>query len=302
MEKSDVGTRLKRFMQKRPYIIFIMPSLALLIFLTVYPLAYGLKLSFLRHNLMKGWLNEFIFFGNYTKLIGDENFLVATRNTFVFVGSTVALTMGLGLFLALVLSIEFRGETPIRTLYLLPMMITPIVIGLTWGIMLDSHFGVINHILVSLGLLKFPLPWTSQISTALFSVIMVSTWGGTPFVILILVSGLRSLPPNLYEAATIDGASKLQSFWYLTLPLLKPFLLVALIFRIVQAFRVFDLIVALTYGGPANATESLTLFIYRQSFQYWRMGYGAASSWLLLGIIALISIPFFRILYKKVQE
>jgi len=251
---------------------------------------------------MKGWLNQFIFLRNYAKIVTDENFLVAIRNTLVYVGSTVALTMGVGLSLALILSRKFKGESLVRTLYLIPMMITPIVVGLTWGIMLDSNFGVINHILVSLGLLKYPIPWTGQISTALFSIIMVGTWQDTPFVILILVCGLRSLPVDLYEASTIDGASNWQSFWYMTLPLLKPFLLVVLIFRIVIAFRVYDLIVALTYGGPSNATESMTLFIYRQSFQYWRMGYAGAASWVLIGIVALISIPFFRMLYQGIQE
>ena len=203
----------------------------------------------------------------------------------------------LGFIIALLLNSIEEGVKIYRTIFIIPLAISPVVIGLTWGMMLNPLFGIVNFLLKKfLGIRN--IGWVTDIKLALPTVIMIDSWQWTPFMMLILYAGLQMLPKEPFEAAMIDGASIWQKFIYLTLPLLRPIIVIALIFRVMEAFKSFDIIYVVTHGGPARATETMTIRAYLESFSYHRLEYGAA-----IGLIALIITIFFcQMALKRVME
>jgi multiple sugar transport system permease protein len=193
----------------------------------------------------------------------------------------------LGMGLALLLNQELKGRGLLRSFILLPMMCTNVVIGLMWRLLLNYQYGLVNYYLGRLGFL--PVEWLSSPDVAMASVVLVDVWNTTSFVALMLLAGLQSLPDEPYEAARIDGASPIQSFFYLTLPLLKPIILVTLLWRFIDTFRIFDVVYLLTAGGPARATETVSIYIYRYGFQSFNLGVSAASSFIMLLIMLVVA-------------
>src|SRR4030095_4323281 len=207
----------------------------------------------------------------------------------------------LGLGLALLLNSQIRGRSVFRATLLVPMMLPAVVVGVVWRLMLNPNFGAINGTFKGFGLNTESLTWTASPRLALLSVIIVDIWQWTPFVFLVLLAGLQAIPQEPYEAARIDGSSPWQTFRYVTLPLLKPAILIALLLRTMDLLRVFDQIFILTEGGPGFATETISLYIYRTAFRFFDFGYAAAMSFVLLAVTNVISVLYIRALKHETR-
>jgi multiple sugar transport system permease protein len=199
----------------------------------------------------------------------------------------VGIEFVLGMGLALLLNHNLFGKGVIRAMILLPMMCTNVVIGLTWRLLFNYQFGIINYYLTRVNLP--PVEWLSAPNVAMWTVIIVDVWNTTSFVALLLLAGLQSLPEEPFEAAHIDGASAVQSFWYITLPLLRPSILVALLWRLIDTFRIFDVIWLLTAGGPAHSTETVSIYVYNYGFKSFNLGYASAASYIMILIMLIIA-------------
>jgi multiple sugar transport system permease protein len=277
-----------------PYLL-IAPTVMVLLALSIYPLLYSIKVGFQTgSDEAARWS-----FANFTRLATDGFFLSALWHTVIY--AVVALTFEflLGLGLAVLLDRSMRGRSMFRAALLIPMMIPPVVVGVVWRLMLNADFGAINGTLKSLGINTEVLTWTASPKLALASVIAVDIWQWTPFMFLVLLAGLQAIPQEPYEAAKIDGASTWQTFRHVTLPLLKPAILVALLLRTMDLLRVFDQIFILTEGGPGFATETVSLYIYRAAFRFFDFGYAAAMSFVLLALTNVISIGYMKLLQDQ---
>lgn len=277
-----------------PYLL-VAPTLLVLLALSIYPLFYAVRVSFQTGvGPSARWTLQ-----NFTRLASDSFFLSALAHTLVY--ATVALTFEflLGLGLALLLNREMRGRSLFRATLLVPLMLPPVVVGVVWRLMFNPNFGAINGTLKGFGLNTESLVWTASPKLALASVIAVDVWQWTPFVFLILLAGLQAIPQEPYEAALIDGSSAWQTFRHITLPLLKPAILIALLLRTMDLLRVFDQIFILTEGGPGFATETISLYIYRAAFRFGNFGYAAAMSFVLLLLTNIISLVYIRLLQRQ---
>jgi multiple sugar transport system permease protein len=266
-----------------------------LLALSIYPLLYSIKVAFQTGSGEAAHWS----LANFTRLATDNFFLSALGHTFVY--AVVALTFEFlfGLGLAVLLDRALRGRAIFRAVLLIPMMIPPVVVGVVWRLMLNADFGAINGTLKSLGVNTAALTWTASPKLALASVIAVDIWQWTPFMFLVLLAGLQAIPQEPYEAAMIDGASAWQTFRHVTLPLLRPAMLVALLLRTMDLLRVFDQIFILTEGGPGFATETVSLYIYRAAFRFFDFGYAAAMSFVLLLLTNVISIGYIKLLQSQ---
>jgi multiple sugar transport system permease protein len=263
-------------------------------------LIFGVPLAFSFYLSFQGWSPEQALFAgtfagtaNYEDLLTDPQFLKSLSVTFVYTATTVATELACGLGIALLLNIDLPWIGLFRTVLVVPMMITPIVAALSWKLLLDPDHGVVNYWIGS------HIVWLGRPDTALISVMVVNLWQNAPYVAVLLLAGLRSLPSEPVEAASIDGASRLQVFWHITLPLLKPYILVALLLRTIFEFRAFDNIYVMTSGGPANATMSLSMFTYLASFVRFDLSLGAAASWLMLLICLLLCLFFIAVIRRR---
>lgn len=274
-----------------PYLL-LAPTVLVLLALSIYPLIYAVKVSF-QAGTGAGvrWSLQ-----NFARLFTDRFFFAALVHTLIY--AVVALTCEflLGLGLALLMNSRLRGRSVFRAALLVPMMLPPVVVGVVWRLMLNPNFGAINGTLKGFGLNNLALAWTASPKLALLSVIMVDVWQWTPFMFLVLLAGLQAIPQEPYEAALIDGSNAWQTFRYVTLPLLKPAILIALLLRTMDLLRVFDQIFILTEGGPGFATETISLYIYRAAFRFSDFGYAAAMSFVLLLLTNLISMLYIRLL------
>jgi len=286
--------------ESTPYLILV-PTIAFILMITIFPMVYSLYISFLDINLMKPYAEEsFIGFGNYLYLLQDGRFWNSMRNTLILTGSVVAIEFILGLGIALLLNREMRGSRVIKTLILVPFMTTPVVVGLIWRFLYHYDLGLINYFLRSIHLPGYL--WLSDKSMALKSVIIVDVWQWTPLVALILLAGLQSLPREPYEASMVDGCSQLQTFRYITFPLLSPAILIALLIRTMDAIKLYDLIYVLTGGGPGITTETISFYLYVVGFKLFYIGRASAGSYLLLIILIMISTLYIRLLRGKFKE
>jgi len=277
-----------------PYLL-IAPTVAVLVALSIYPLFYSIKIS-----LQTGsgeaarWT-----FANFARLASDKFFLEALAHTFIYAAVALTFEFLLGLGLAILLDQSLRGRTLFRSALLIPMMLPPVVVGVVWRLMLNPDFGAVNGTLKSAGVNTEALTWTASPALALASVIAVDIWQWTPFMFLVLLAGLQAIPQEPYEAAVIDGSSTWQTFRHVTLPLLKPAILIALLLRTMDLLRVFDQIFILTQGGPGFATETVSLYIYRTAFRFFDFGYAAAMSFVLLLLTNLVSVGYIRLLQRQ---
>lgn len=274
--------------------VTLLPTFVLMLAVFGLPLLFSLYLSF------TGWSQgrdlfsgTFIGLENYQDLLSDPVFLSSLSVTFGFTAAAVVAQLTGGLGIALLLNADLPRMRLFRTALVLPMMVTPIVGALCWKLLLDPNYGVINYWIGA------RIPWLGRPGTALFSVWIVNVWQSTPYVALILLAGLRSLPSEPGEAAAIDGASRWQMLRHVTLPLLQPYILVALLLRTIFEFRSFDNIYAMTGGGPANATMVLSMFTYLTSFVRFDFALGAAASWLMLLMSMLMCLAFIWVLRRR---
>src|SRR6185369_6609008 len=265
-------------------LLFITPAVAVLLALSIYPLIYSVTIS-LQRDTSSGAVWGL---GNFTRLFTDNFFWTAMAHTFVYAVAALTCEFLLGLGLALLLNAQIRGRGFFRASLLVPMMLPPVVVGVVWRLMLNPDFGAINGTLKWFGVSTESLTWTASPRLAMLSVIAVDVWQWMPFVFLVLLAGLQAIPQEPYEAALIDGSSRWQTFRYVTLPLLKPAILIALLLRTMDLLRVFDQIFIVTEGGPGFATETISLYIYRTAFRFFDFGYAAAMSFVLLALTNVI--------------
>ena len=285
---------MQRWLDRQFVRLAVLPTTAMMVLIFGIPLAFSFYLSF------EGWSPEQALFAgkfagtaNYEDLLTDPQFLKSLSVTFIYTATTVATELACGLGIALLLNIDLPWIGLFRTALVVPMMITPIVAALCWKLLLDPDHGVVNYWIGS------HIVWLGRPDTALISVMVVNLWQNAPYVAVLLLAGLRSLPSEPVEAASIDGASRWQVFWHITLPLLRPYILVALLLRTIFEFRAFDNIYVMTSGGPANATMSLSMFTYLASFVRFDLSLGAAASWLMLLMCLLLCLFFIAVIRRR---
>jgi len=285
--------------QRRYFLISMLaPAILMLAFFTIYPFVVNLKNSFFHYNLTEPYNRYFVGGNNYFRLIQDKLFWQSFLRTLYFVSGAVSIEFLLGLGIAYLLKDDFRGRNFFRIAFILPMGATPIAISFVWKIMLNPSLGIINYLLRILGLQG--LDWVGNPRSVIPSLILIDVWCWTPFMMLILLAGFLSLPKEPFEAAEIEGASTLQSFFYIALPLLKPLILVALLFRIIDAFRTFDIIFVITAGGPGHYSETLNILTYLQGFKFLHISY--ASTLAIAMLIILIVICMFITRLRAIRE
>ena len=270
--------------------------------ISIFPFVYSLVLSLHQWNLMDRsakW--TFVGLKNFISIfVNDPLFVSAFQATFVFLIGTVVAEMVLGLVIALLLNREFHGQGIIRSIVMLPLMTTPVVIGLIWRFMYNPDRGMVNYLL-SLAHIT-GLDWLGRPQTAMYAVMIADIWEWTPFVALILLAALQSLPAEPFEAARIDGASGWQSFRYVTIPLIQPALLVAFLIRLMDSFKTFDLIYVLTLGGPGVTTQVLSLYTYKYGFKFFQMGYASALSYIMLILVIIMANVFIFVAGREREE
>jgi multiple sugar transport system permease protein len=256
--------------------LLLLPALLLLALVFAYPILRAFWLSLFTQNL--GTQLKLVFSGldNYGRMVGDGRFWQSLWNTSIFTLVSVFLELILGMGVALVLNQSFPGRGIVRTISLLPWALPTALMGLAWAWIFNDQYGIVNDILLRLGILQTGISWLGDPTLAMMAVILADVWKTTPFIALLLLAGLQSIPSDLYEAYAIDGASAWQSFWKITVPLLLPQIVIALLFRFAQAFGIFDLVQVMTGGGPAGATEMVSIYIYSTIMRYLDFGYGAA--------------------------
>jgi multiple sugar transport system permease protein len=281
----SVSAALSRFVDRRQALVFPAPAVAVLFLLVVLPIAFNLYLAFTKWTVGLGQ-PRWIGFDNFVELVADERVWNGVWVMMLFSGLSLALELGLGLAIAIYFNREFRGSELVQAIYIFPFAATPVAVALIWRIMLNPEIGVLNYLLRSVG-----LPgslWVSSEHTAVLSLVMVDVWKWTPMITLIVLAGLKSLPPEPYEAARIDGANAFQIFRHITLPLIRPVLIAALMLRSLDNLKEFDMIYTITQGGPGIASETLYLYSYQVGFGFFKAGYGSA----LMVVVFLIVLVF----------
>lgn len=265
-----------------------------------YPLLYSFWLSFHDWSMLtfRQGVN-FIGLANYARLFAEPNFWRSLGVTFTFMTGAFVVEFVLGMLLALLLNQELKLRGLFRATIFLPMMAANVVIGLVWRMLFNYDAGLINYLLGTIGIK--PVEWLSNTDIAIWSLVLVDAWNTTSFVVLILLAGLQAIPDEPMEAAMIDGASRWQRFTRIVLPLLRPAILVALVWRMIDTFRIFDVVFTLTGGGPANATEVISIFAYRAGFGKFELGYASAISYTMIGIMLVIAGVLFRRINRMEQ-
>jgi multiple sugar transport system permease protein len=276
---------LTHFIDRRQAFAYPAPAVVTLFLIVIIPIVFNLYLAFNKWTIGLGQ-PRFIGLGNFIELLSDERVLNGVRVMIYFSGLSLSLEMVLGLLIAVYFNRQFKGSEVVQAIYILPFAATPVAVALIWRIMLNPEIGVLNYLLRSVG-----LPgslWVSSPQTVIPALVMVDVWKWTPMITLIVLAGLKSLPHEPYEAARVDGANALQIFWYITLPLIRPVLIAALMLRSLDNLKEFDMIYTITQGGPGIASETLYLYSYNVGFSFFKAGYGSA----LMVVVFLIVLVF----------
>jgi len=286
------------FWSRRMPLLLFLPAFIITVGILI-PFGYSVVMSFTDFNLTSGSSN-FIGFGNYLKMAKDSEFWNSLKVTLLFTLGAVIIEVGIGFIAAYLLNLGLSGQKIWRTLFLLPVMLPPTVAAIMWKLMMAPIQGVFNYLLQLVGLP--PLEWLGSSSTALLSVILIDAYVFIPFVGMIFLAGVQNLPKEPYEAAAVDGVSSWFTFRKLTIPLLKPFILIVLLFRIMDCLKHFDIIYAATKGGPASATITLSVQAYYHSFRWTNMGYSFAHLVVLWAIVYILSYLLVERWKKAVRE
>lgn len=269
--------------------LFLIPAAVMSLLLIGLPLLGLLATSLFEFNLTQMAMYRFVWFSNYIAIAQDPTFWHALRVTVTFVIESVALQIIAGVAIALLFDHRLPGLSLIRTLFLAPMMIAPVFAGMIWRLFLSDDFGLAKYLLQMASWSEPPL-WLSDPSFALHAVVIIVSWQWIPFVVLFCLAGLQIIPRDLYEAAKLDGAGPIRRFTAITLPLLMPIISTVLVFRVIDALKVFDVIYATTGGGPGNSTETLSYLVYQQAMGFFNMGYGAALATVMLIVVAIMAL------------
>ena len=292
--------RLGTFLDRHLGIFFLLPGLGIILIVLSYPVVSNLYISFTDKHLIYPGVN-WIGFENYRLTFADPDFPNSFLNTIVFTFASVSLQLAVGLIAALVLNLKFPGRTFFRLALITPYAFPPVTVSLLWKWILHGLFGAANYLLVGLGLIDEPIAWISQTETAMLMAILVTVWFGFPLFTLAILAGLQSIPAEHYEVARIEGATPLKTFWYVILPSITKIIGIIVVLRTIWLFNAFDLIFALTGGGPVNATETLPLYAYRVGWRHGFIGQTAAIAVILLGVLIVLTWIYFR-LFKIEQE
>lgn len=275
---------------------FVFPTVLMLLFVLGLPVLLAILNSF-----TPLWAEDQAFtIDNYVQLFQDGLFWNSLKVTFIFVGATVLLHVLVGLAVALALNSDIRGKRYFRLIAILPWTVPDVISGLVWRFMYNPTSGIINFTLVHLGISNPYIEWLGHPNLALPSVIFADVWRGYPFVMLILLAGLQSIPRELYEAAQVDGASIWHEFRYVTLPNLRGMLTIAIALDTIWQFRRFGLVYNMTFGGPGHVTETLSLYIYKQYFRYFNFEYASTVAVVMAVIMLIITIPYVRMITRRV--
>ncbi len=274
------------------------PALLIMLVVFIFPLLFSLYTSLHRFEITRPDRTRFIGLENYATILQDSDFQRALGNTLIYVVVAVPIEFAIGLVLALALATITRGRGMFRTLLVIPQMLAPAVMALMWKFMYNDELGIINHLLREFGVNRPPL-WLTDTPLALFSIIIVEIWATVPIFVLLLLAGLLSIPQEYYEAAAIDGGTPLAIFRHVTLPLLQPVILVALLIRGMDAFRVFDLVYVLTGGGPALRTDVLSYFVFRTAFTDRDFGLASAAAWIVSIILLVGGLSLIRVMRRR---
>lgn len=285
--RESLRRRRQRFL-----LLMLAPATLLLLALTLYPFLTSLWYSFTDYSLLEPNDRDFVGLSNYASLLRGGEFWSSLRITALFCAMAVGIETLLGLGVALLLQAETRGGGLLRAVYMVPMAITPVAATFTFRLMYSPSLGVFNVFLERLGLP--PQAWLADPTMALPALVLVDVWQWTPFILLIVIGGLSVIPSEPLEAAALDGATGWQLFRSITLPYLRPFLAIAVLFRFIDAFKTFDIIYVLTGGGPGTATRTLNLFAFKQGIEFLEMGYAASIAILMLIFVTVVSRLFVR--------
>ena len=283
----------------------VIPALILLFLVFAYPIGRAFWLSLFTENLGTQLKPVFSGFTNYIRMVGDGRFWQSMWNTSIFTFASVTVELILGMGIALVLNQSFKGRGIVRTISIIPWALPTAVMGLAWAWIFNDQFGIVNDILFRLGLIEEGISWLGNPTLAMLALIIADVWKTTPFISILLLAGLQSIPGDLYEAHAIDGATPWQSFWQITVPLIMPQILIALLFRFAQSFGIFDLVQVMTGGGPAGATETVSIYIYSTIMRYLDFGYGAALvvvTFILLVAAVVITALFLNLSRKSTRS
>ncbi len=271
----------------------VAPSVVLIVSLTIFPVLYLLWISLLDWDLQRAG-RAFVGLANYAGALQDRRMWEALAHTLVIMAVAVTAELVLGLGLAEVLAGSLPGKRVVIPLLILPVIMSPIVAGYGWRMLWDTQYGPINQLLGWLLGRPVTLVWLINSKTVYFSLIVTEVWQWTPFMFLALLAGLVAISPEIHEAAAIDGAGRWQRFWQITLPLIRPLMLVALLIRALDVFKIFDTVFSLTFGGPGTFTETITLYVYLLGFRNFRLGYTAAMAVLVLALVSLATTALLR--------
>lgn len=273
---------------------FVLPSMLLVLGVAIYPLLWMVYTSFTNMYLPRAHKATFIGFDNYAKVLNEQYMFNSLQVTVQFVIGAVVLELLLGMALALLLNSKIRGRGFFRAAFILPLMVPPIVSAMNWKALLHPTYGAVNYYLRFVLGEGFVGDWLANRTTALPALVLVDAWQWTPFMALVLLAGLQTLPEEQYEAAQIDGASGWQQFWNITIPLMRNIIMAALLIRMIDALKLFDLVYAMTEGGPGIATETLSFLVYKTGLKYFQMGQAGA-----FGIIYLLGVTLLAIFVHR---
>lgn len=290
-------TRARWVSEQSVIILLLVPSLLLIFGFTIYPIFDAFWISLHRVSLILP-KQPFVGLQNYTTLLATDYFWQSFWRTAYFTVVSLVIQCLLGLGIALVLNEEFWGRGVLRGIVLIPWAVSTIVNGILWQWIYNANYGALNGLLLQIGLIHAPVTWLGDPVRALNMVIVADTWKMTPFYAIMFLAGLQMISQDLYEAAAIDGANVWKRFLRVTLPFLYPILLIILVLRTVQTFRVFDIIYVLTQGGPANGTTVLAFYVYQQSFQSLNFGFGSAVAFVIGLITLILAVAYFRLLHR----
>ena len=286
--------------ENRFALCLIAPTIIILFVLTIFPMVYAVYISVFDYYLPRPHLRTFVGLDNFAEVLTEPRFWQSMKQTAYFMVGSIGVQFVLGLGLALFFFEEFRGKSAkafYLPLILLPMMAAPVIVGYMWRLLYSVEFGPINYLLRSL--FGVSSEWTANAGTALLSIIIADIWQWTPFVTLVLLAGLVSLPQELFEVADLDGAKTWQKLRYIVFPLMRRIIAIVLLIRILDSFRELDKIFIMTQGGPGTVTETVSYYAYITGFKYFRVGYASAMSLLLLAVTVAICVAIAKVLHKE---
>lgn len=278
------------------FVKMTIPAITVLSIVFVFPLLWTVWLSFTNLDLETG-TNAFIGLKNYVWSFTNRDFLLSITNTLIYVVGVVIANLVLGITFALFVSMNFRGAKLLRFIIIIPMLFIPASSAVLWRLMFNDQFGIINHILALFGFAS--RAWLGDPHTALLSVMVTDIWAWTPYVFLLVLAGLLGLPREVLEAADVDGASAFKKFWYVTLPMLRPVLVIVILIKVLDTFKTFDYVWIMTGGGPGNSSNIINTYIYRTAFSFLKFGLGSSMSVIALLISLVVIVLYVRILISR---